>query len=101
MNTDTGEIIVKANEVLTAASVEKLIEAGIKDIKTLYTNDLDRGAFISDTLRIDPTKTRLEALVEIYRMMRPASRPPRTPPRTCSTTCSSTTSATTCRPWAA
>ncbi len=75
VNTDTGEIIVKANEVLTAASVEKLIEAGIKDIKTLYTNDLDRGAFISDTLRIDPTKTRLEALVEIYRMMRPGEPP--------------------------
>ncbi len=59
VNTDTGEIIAKANEVLTAASVEKLIEAGIKEVKTLYTNDLDRGPFISDTLRIDPTKTRL------------------------------------------
>ncbi len=60
VNTDTGEIIVKANEVLTAASVEKLIEVGIKEVKTLYTNDLDRGPFISDTLRIDPTRTRLE-----------------------------------------
>ncbi len=38
-------------------------------------NDLDRGAYISDTLRIDPTKTRLEALVEIYRMMRPGEPP--------------------------
>ena len=44
-------------------------------MKTLYTNDLDRGAYISDTLRIDPTKTRLEALVEIYRMMRPGEPP--------------------------
>ncbi|MEY4762967.1 MAG: hypothetical protein RLZZ200_2823, partial [Pseudomonadota bacterium] len=75
VNTDTGEIIAKANEVLTAASVEKLIEAGIKQVNTLYTNDLDRGPFISDTLRIDPTKTRLEALVEIYRMMRPGEPP--------------------------
>jgi DNA-directed RNA polymerase subunit beta len=75
INTDTGEILAKANEVLTAASVEKLIEAGIKEVKTLYTNDLDRGPFISDTLRIDPTKTRLEALVEIYRMMRPGEPP--------------------------
>jgi DNA-directed RNA polymerase subunit beta len=72
---DTGEIIAKANEVLTAASVEKLIEAGITRIHTLYTNDLDRGPYISDTLRIDPTKTRLEALVEIYRMMRPGEPP--------------------------
>src|SRR3954447_4744025 len=72
---DTGEIIAKANEVLTAASVEKLIEGGITRIHTLYTNDLDRGPYISDTLRIDPTKTRLEALVEIYRMMRPGEPP--------------------------
>ncbi len=75
VNADTGEIIAKANEVLTAASVEKLVEAGIARIHTLYTNDLDRGPYISDTLRIDPTKTRLEALVEIYRMMRPGEPP--------------------------
>jgi DNA-directed RNA polymerase subunit beta len=75
INKDTGEILAKANEVLTAASVEKLIEANITEVKTLYTNDLDRGAYISDTLRIDPTKTRLEALVEIYRMMRPGEPP--------------------------
>src|SRR3982751_6033397 len=75
VNTETGEVIAKANEVLTAASVEKLIEANITDVKTLYTNDLDRGPYISDTLRIDPAKTRLEALVEIYRMMRPGEPP--------------------------
>ena len=75
VNTDTGEIIAKANEVLTAVNVEKLIDAGITRIHTLYTNDLDRGPYISDTLRIDPTKTRLEALVEIYRMMRPGEPP--------------------------
>jgi DNA-directed RNA polymerase subunit beta len=74
-NTDTGEVLAKANEVLTAASVEKLIEAGISEVNTLYTNDLDRGPYISDTLRIDPSKTRLEALVEIYRMMRPGEPP--------------------------
>src|SRR5437762_1991806 len=70
-----AEILAKANEVLTAASVEKLIEAGIAQVNTLYVNDLDRGAYMSDTLRIDPTKTRLEALVEIYRMMRPGEPP--------------------------
>jgi len=41
---------------LTAASVEKLIEAGIAQVNTLYVNDLDRGAYISDTLRIDPPR---------------------------------------------
>ena len=75
VNTETGEILAKANEVLTATSVEKLIDSNITEINTLYVNDLDRGSFISDTLRIDPTKTRLEALVEIYRMMRPGEPP--------------------------
>ena len=75
VNTDTGEVLAKANEVLTAASVEKLIEAEITEVNTLYVNDLDRGPYISDTLRIDPAKTRLEALVEIYRMMRPGEPP--------------------------
>jgi DNA-directed RNA polymerase subunit beta len=74
-NTETGEIIAKANEVLTVAVVDKLIEAGIAQIRCLYVNDLDRGPYISDTLRIDATRTRLEALVEIYRMMRPGEPP--------------------------
>ncbi len=77
VNTDTGEIIAKANEVLTAASCEQLIEAGITELRTLYVNDLDRGPYVSDTLRIDATKNRLEALVEIYRMMRPGEPPTR------------------------
>ncbi len=75
VNTETGEILAKANEVLSVASVGKLIESGITQINTLFVNDLDRGPYISETLRIDPTKTRLEALVEIYRMMRPGEPP--------------------------
>src|SRR5450755_949955 len=75
VNTETGEILAKANEILTVPTVGKLIEGGIAQIRTLYVNDLDRGPYISDTLRIDPTKTRLEALVEIYRMMRPGEPP--------------------------
>jgi DNA-directed RNA polymerase subunit beta len=75
VNTETGEILAKANEILTVPTVLKLIENGITEIRTLFVNDLDRGPYISDTLRIDPTKTRLEALVEIYRMMRPGEPP--------------------------
>jgi DNA-directed RNA polymerase subunit beta len=75
VNTETGEILAKANEVLTVPTVLKLIENGITEIRTIFVNDLDRGPYISDTLRIDPTKTRLEALVEIYRMMRPGEPP--------------------------
>jgi DNA-directed RNA polymerase subunit beta len=72
---DTGEVLAKVNEVLTVATVAKLVDAGIEEVRTLYVNDLDRGPYISDTLRIDPTRTRLEALVEIYRMMRPGEPP--------------------------
>src|ERR1700737_4664731 len=75
VNTETGEILAKANEILTVPTVGKLIENGITEIRTLYANVLARGPYISDTLRIDPTKTRLEALVEIYRMMRPGEPP--------------------------
>ncbi len=74
-NSDTGEILAKANDKLTLIAVEKLIDAGISEIPVLYVNDLDRGPYISDTLRIDPSRTRLEALVEIYRMMRPGEPP--------------------------
>ena len=74
-NTETGEILAKANDILTVAAVDTLIEAGVTEIRCLYVNDLDRGPYISDTLRIDPTRTRLEALVEIYRMMRPGEPP--------------------------
>jgi DNA-directed RNA polymerase subunit beta len=77
VDTNTGEIIAKANEVITAVSAEKMIEAGIDKVRTLYVNDLDRGPYVSDTLRVDPTKNRLEALVEIYRMMRPGEPPTR------------------------
>ena len=72
---DTGEVLAKVNEILTVATVAKLVDAGIEEIRTLYVNDLDRGPYISDTIRIDPTRTRLEALVEIYRMMRPGEPP--------------------------
>jgi DNA-directed RNA polymerase subunit beta len=71
----TGEVLAKANTMLTTESVEKLIAVGIKKIRTLFVNDLDRGAFISNTLRIDPTQSKLDALVEIYRMMRPGEPP--------------------------
>ena len=101
VNKETGEIIAKANEVLTATSVEKLIEAEITEINTLYVNDLDRGSFMSDTLRIDPTKTRLEALVEIYRMMRPGEPPTKDAAENLFNNLFFNASATTCRPWAA
>ena len=75
VNQSTGELVVECNTPISADILEKLAMAGCKEIETLYTNDLDCGPFISDTLRIDTTRNKLEALVEIYRMMRPGEPP--------------------------
>ncbi len=75
IDTDSGEIIANANDELTEELIAKLQEEGVKQINTLFTNDLDHGPYISDTLRLDPSNSPLEALVEIYRMMRPGEPP--------------------------
>ncbi|APA86378.1 DNA-directed RNA polymerase subunit beta [Paraburkholderia sprentiae WSM5005] len=72
---DTGEVIANANDEITESVLEKLREAKIKDIQTLYTNDLDQGPYISSTLRIDETADRMAARIAIYRMMRPGEPP--------------------------
>ena len=72
---ETGELIFHANEELVEENIEKLEESGIKEFEILYTNEIDRGPFISQTLAIDSTTTELEAQVEIYRMMRPGEPP--------------------------
>jgi len=71
----TGELVANCNAEITEELIAKMQVLGIDRIETLYTNDLDCGSFISDTLRIDPTRNQLEALVEIYRMMRPGEPP--------------------------
>ncbi|MBP0050140.1 DNA-directed RNA polymerase subunit beta [Marinobacterium sp. AK62] len=71
----TGELVANCNAEITEEMIGKMQVLGIDRIETLYTNDLDCGSFISDTLRIDPTRNQLEALVEIYRMMRPGEPP--------------------------
>lgn len=75
VDAETGEIIAQANEELTDDLFDKLRAANVKQFETLYTNDLDRGAYISQTLRIDETADQLAARVAIYRMMRPGEPP--------------------------
>src|SRR5690242_18893411 len=75
VDSKTGELLASANDEITAEQLENFRKAGIEIVPTLYVNDLDRGAYISHTLRIDNTTTPLEALVEIYRMMRPGEPP--------------------------
>ncbi|MFC5579487.1 DNA-directed RNA polymerase subunit beta [Lysobacter niabensis] len=72
---NTGELLALANDEVNEDHLAKFRKAGVAAVGTLWVNDLDRGAYLSNTLRIDASKTQLEALVEIYRMMRPGEPP--------------------------
>lgn len=69
-----GEVIT-ANTVLSHEILVRIAEGGIKQFNILFTNDIDRGSFVADTLRADTTSGREEALVEIYKVMRPGEPP--------------------------
>ena len=75
VDADTGEIIANANDELTEELLARLRGANVASIQTLYTNDLDQGAYISHTLRTDDTADQMAARVAIYRMMRPGEPP--------------------------
>ncbi|MCH1493173.1 MAG: DNA-directed RNA polymerase subunit beta [Luminiphilus sp.] len=75
IDTDTGEVLVECNLEITEELLATLREKQIDTIETIYTNEIDCGPFISDTLAQDPTRNALESLVEIYRMMRPGEPP--------------------------
>ncbi len=72
---NTGELVARANDEITEELLTKLAAAGVDKFNTLYTNDLDHGAFISQTLRTDDTTDEYAAKVAIYRMMRPGEPP--------------------------
>lgn len=73
----TGDVVATANQALSLEAIANLSQAGFKHFEVLFTNELDHGAYISETLRVDSSSNRLEALVEIYRMMRPGEPPTR------------------------
>ncbi|NDY94366.1 DNA-directed RNA polymerase subunit beta [Wenzhouxiangella limi] len=75
VDTETGELVARANDEITVELLGALREAKVKKFDILYVNDLDQGPYISNTLRIDPTSSELEALWEIYKMMRPGEPP--------------------------
>ncbi|MDB9783987.1 DNA-directed RNA polymerase subunit beta, partial [Gammaproteobacteria bacterium] len=74
-NQETGEVLIPANTEIDVSVIEALRESKVEELHCLYINELDKGPYISTTLRADPTSNRLEALVEIYRMMRPGEPP--------------------------
>ena len=75
INEETGEVMFPCNAELTEELIAEFVEQGVTKFQTIYTNDLDCGPFISDTLHVDNTTSKLEAMVEIYRMMRPGEPP--------------------------
>ena len=75
LDPDTGEVLARANEELTQDLINKLRENDVTKIETLYTNDLDAGPYISQTLRQDDSADRISARIAIYRMMRPGEPP--------------------------
>ncbi|MFI9652931.1 DNA-directed RNA polymerase subunit beta [Guyparkeria halopsychrophila] len=75
VDTDSGEVIANANDEITEEMLATFQKAGIESFQTLYYNEVDRGPYMSLTLRNDPSTTPLEAMVEIYKMMRPGEPP--------------------------
>lgn len=71
----TGELIVTANTEISHDILYDLIQSGHNIIETVFSNNLDYGNYISETLRIDTTVSKFDALVEIYRVMRPGEPP--------------------------
>ncbi|MGB0349910.1 MAG: DNA-directed RNA polymerase subunit beta [Gammaproteobacteria bacterium] len=75
VNKETGEIVFATNTLLDKPTLKKLVESGVTEFKILYVNTIDSGSYIADTLRNDASTSRQEALVDIYRMLRPGEPP--------------------------
>ena len=71
----TGEIVLEANTLIDEESIEIIESLKLNELETLYINDIEAGPYMADTLRADATTNEIEALVEIYRMMRPGEPP--------------------------
>ncbi len=75
LDTKTGEIVLEANTVVDEEVLEIIESLKLSVLEMLYINDIESGPYIADTLRADSTTNEIEALVEIYRMMRPGEPP--------------------------
>jgi DNA-directed RNA polymerase subunit beta len=75
VDTSSGEILAEANTELTAERIGAFLEAGIAQIRILFPERDDLGVVLSQTLKKDTIKTSEEALIEIYRKLRPGDPP--------------------------
>ncbi|MDO8291131.1 MAG: DNA-directed RNA polymerase subunit beta [Parvibaculum sp.] len=75
VNMQTGEIFAEAGDEVTEKLIETLLEEGYKEIATLDIDHVNTGAFIRNTLAVDKCTSRDQALIDIYRVMRPGEPP--------------------------
>jgi DNA-directed RNA polymerase subunit beta len=75
INEKTGEIFVEAGDELTQAVINQLEENGVKEVPTLNIDHVNVGPYIRNTLAADKNTSREEALIDIYRVMRPGEPP--------------------------
>ena len=81
VDTTSGEVLLEANSEITAEVLSKVMDANIGDIHVFFPERDDVGTVVSATLKRDSVKTPQEALIEIYRKLRPGD-PPTSTPRT-------------------
>ena len=74
-NDKTGEVICLANEALSESRIHDLMKAGIKEVKVLYIDMINYGDQIRNTLLIDKTETKEDALIKIFERLRPGEPP--------------------------
>ncbi|MEM9099010.1 MAG: DNA-directed RNA polymerase subunit beta, partial [Pseudomonadota bacterium] len=75
INEETGSIYVEAGDELTAEAMETLIQAGFESIETLDIDNVSVGPYIRNTMAADKNGSREQAMLDIYRVMRPGEPP--------------------------
>ena len=75
VNVETGEIYVEAGDELTSANLEQLQESGFNEIDVINVDGITIGAYVRNTMAVDKSHSREQALIEIYRVMRPGEPP--------------------------
>jgi DNA-directed RNA polymerase subunit beta len=75
VNTETGEVIAETNTELTAREWQQIIESGATEVEIFFPERDDMGTVVSQTLKKDSVKTPRDAILEIYRKMRPGDPP--------------------------
>src|SRR5436309_671717 len=75
VDTRTGEILAEANEKVGGKAIDEIVARGLGSFEVFFSAESEIGMILSDTLRKDPVKSPEEALVEIYRRLRPGDPP--------------------------